>query len=965
SEGQQLKFSMISYTAQIYTVTTATVHDVVLVEDALTVNEVVVTALGIKRDAKAIGYAVSEIDGDALAESRQTNVTNALSGVVPGLQVVKGSGATGSSKITIRGQSSLSGTNQPLIVIDGIPMDNFTNGDNSYWGSSDMGNGLSDINADDIETMTVLKGGSAAALYGSRAGNGVILITTKSGKQSDGLGITVSSSIGFENPLITPKLQNSFSQGTRGIYNNLSVYSWGAATDGVNTGTNWNGKTETLKTYDNVGNFFNTGVINTQNITLQQQYNKTSVYASIGRMQNNDVVPETKLERTNIVLRATTNLGTSDKWKLDAKMNYVKSSAQNRPTQGINQSNTFYTMYTLPRSINILDFNPSIDSEGNQIWWSSGTSSQNNPYWSAQYGQTYDVRERYIGFMSLSYEFLPWLRGEIKGGMDNYTTTAWSEIHTGGLSNPAGSYSRGVEQFSETNYSFLLIAQKDHLFGKFGGSATFGGNLMSQLRQSQGAGVNELVVPNLFSLGNGVDNAWISESIANRKMNSLYGSAQLNYDSYLFLDVTLRNDWSSTMSKENRSYMYPSVSLSGIISDMVELPSWFTFAKVRASYAIVGNDLDPYQLYNTYSIGSNIFDNTTATPGDIYYSENLVSEKVKSWEAGIDVRFLNNRIRLDASWYKSNATNQLFPLAMDAASGYSYKMVNAGNIQNQGFEISLGADIITGREFNWNATLNVSRNVSKIIELIEGVTEYELGSIENMKVVAEVGGAYGAIYGTKIQTVTDKDSPYYGQWLLTDTGLPQATSDMEYLGEQSPKANISLGQNFSYKGFNLYALFDASIGGKIFSMTNAVLDAYGNSEASAPGGKREDFIVQGVISDGNGGYIKNTNYVTPQQYYSDALGVGNYGIMEAHTYDATSVRLRTISLGYSFPKRLLGDAVQRINVSFTASNPWLIYTGAPGIDPESVSGTGTNVQSFELGISPTYRSYTFNVAIGF
>lgn len=967
SPGDELEFSMMGYAVQLYTVGNATLYNVTLVEDAVQVDDVVVTALGIRREAKALGYSAQEVGGDALVEARQANVTNALSGMVPGLQVVKGAGATSAAKITLRGSSSLTGDNQPLIVIDGIPMDNTVDSSLGEYGSTDRGNGLSDINAEDIESMTVLKGGSAAALYGSRAGNGVILITTKSGEKKEGLGITVSAGVTIENALVYPEFQNTYSQGDNGLYDNLSSNSWGTYMDGSVTGTDWKGDNVTLRAYDNIDSFIQTGVTNTQNITLQQQYNKTSVYASVGRMDLDGMTPNNTQNRTNIVMRGTSNLGATDKWKLDVKMNYINTKTANRPATGIAPNSAFYALYKLPRSINLNDFNnPSVDESGNQLWWNTATTEE-NPWWTTQYNNRTEDRDRYIGHLSLSYQFTPWLSGEVKGGMDSYSTYRSNKLSTGGHTTPEGSYSESVNKFTEANYSFLFIAQKDNIWGNFGGSATFGGNMMDQENTSMSGSVSALVVPNVFSLGNGEDQASASYSTSLRKLNSLYGSVQMNWNGALFLDATLRNDWSSTMSKANRSYMYPSVSFAGLVSELVEMPSWFSFAKVRASYAEVGNDLDPYQLYNNYTISTSILDHTLASIPTTYYNEDLVSESIRSWEAGFDIRFLNNKLRLDASWYRSNAVNQLISLPMDGSSGYSYKMINAGNIQNEGFEVAFGADIMNTGGFTWDAMFNFSRNRSKIISLTEGVDQYLLGSTESINVVAQVGGGYGDIYGTAVKTVTDTSSPYYGQPILTEAGLPQKADDYEYLGNQQPDAQLSMTHTFAYKNISLGMQFDASIGGKFFSMTNAILNKLGNSAATTDAdGMRTEFVASGVVEDGNGGYTVNTTPTTYEAYYgSQGMGTGNYGIVSPYIYDATSVRLRNISLGYNFPKRLLGNSIQKLNVSASCYNAWLIYSAVPGIDPEGVSGTGTNVSSLELGLPPTSRTFTFNVTIGF
>ena len=570
-KGDIIQISFIGFATQDIPYTGQTALNVKLEEDAQKLDEVVVTALGMKRDKKALGYAMQELKGDELLSSREPNLANSLSGKVSGLQIVRSSnGVGGSSKIVLRGNNSLTGSNQPLIVVDGTPMDNFTGGVDDVWGNSgaDMGNGLSDINPEDIESMTVLKGASAAALYGSRAGNGVILITTKSGKKNEGLGITVNAGITTESIFLKPDMQNSFGQGSVGAYDNQSRLSWGPKAEGQ-TVTDWMGRQVPLRTYDNIDAFFNTGTSFNEGISFQQNIKGTSVFSSINRSDDAGITPESKLNKTNITLRATTFLDEAEKWKVDAKVNYINLNAHNRPIQGVNPSNAFNTIYNLPRSLNVADFKNSVDEDGNMIWWDASKNPQENPYWVTKYRQNNDTRNRLLGNIALKYAPTNWFNIELRGGTDYYTTTKNEKVYAGGNTTPSGLYSEGSETFYENNYSFLATANKDNLIDRLGGFVTFGGNLMIQRRTKMNASAGELLVPNLFSLNNGINKPTVTSELIRRKMNSLYGSLQLNWDGYLFLDITARNDWSSTMSKANRSYFYPSVSLSGVISDMV------------------------------------------------------------------------------------------------------------------------------------------------------------------------------------------------------------------------------------------------------------------------------------------------------------------------------------------------------------------------------------------------------------
>lgn len=974
--GDIIQISFIGYATQEIPYAGQASLSVHLEEDTQKLDEVVVTALGMKRDKKALGYAMQELKGDELLSSREPNLANSLSGKVSGLQIVRSSnGVGGSSKIVLRGNSSLTGSNQPLIVVDGTPMDNFTGGVDDVWGNSgaDMGNGLSDINPEDIESMTVLKGASAAALYGSRAGNGVILITTKSGRKNEGLGITVNAGITAESIFLKPDMQNSFGQGSVGVYDNQSRLSWGPKAEGQ-TVTDWLGRQVPLQTYDNIDAFFHTGTSFNEGVSFQQNINGTSVFASINRSDDAGITPESKLNKTNVTLRATTFLDKAEKWKVDAKVNYINMNAHNRPIQGVNPSNAFNTIYGLPRSLNVKEFKSSVDEEGNMIWWDASKNPQENPYWVTKYRQNNDTRNRLLGNVSLKYAPTNWFDIELRGGTDYYTTTKNEKVYAGGNTSPRGLYNEGSETFYENNYSFLATARKDNLLDRLGGFVTFGGNLMMQQRTKMNASAGELLVPDLFSLNNGINKPTVTSELIRRKMNSLYGSLQLNWDGYLFLDVTARNDWSSTMSKDNRSYFYPSVSLSGVISDMLpkiggNMPEWFTFAKVRASYAEVGNDLDPYQLYNNYTVGKDENGNTTAAPGQILFDSSVRSELIKSWEAGFDVRFLQNRLGLDFAWYKTNATRQLLNLPLDPFAGYSSRKVNAGNIQNEGLEISLNGAIFQSPDvqgFNWNATAQFSLNRNKIIDLYPGVTLYDIKTLDAIQIVATQGSYYGDIYGQTFLRVTDKDSPHYGKVIVGDDGLPLISAEKSKVGNQSPDWMLGLTNSFSYKGFNLSFLVDFRIGGDIYSATASNLFVRGNAAGTVVNGERQDFVVPNTVVRKDGGYVENNVPVTHQNYWERIGSTGNYGLPEVFTYDATNIRLRNITLGYTFNRAMLKKTpFLRLNLSATCNNVWMIHYNLPGIDPESVSATNTNATGFENGAAPTSRSFTFNVTVGF
>ncbi len=968
--------SYVGYMNTEIAVDSRTVYDISMRPDAEQLEEIVVTALGVKREKKSLGYAVQEVKGQTILEAREPNMVNALAGKIAGVQIVKGSnGPAGSSKIILRGYSSLSGDNQPLIVVDGVPLNNFTGADNNdYWNPSpDFGNGLGDINADDIESMSVLKGASAAALYGSRAGNGVILITTKKGKAKEGLGISYSLTTGVQSIFMKPDLQTSFGQGDQGVYNALESSSWGPKIEGQ-TIQDYKGDDITMQAYDNIDNFYKDGFSQNHNLSFQQQLGEgSSLYTSASYFKDESNIPGAVLERLNLLARSVSTFGASKNWTVDTKVQYISSVADNRPQNGNNVFNSYGTLITVPVSLDVRAFEAGADQYGNQLWYDTNTT-QVNPYWSYRNNKNQDARDRFLLNGSLKNEITDWLTAELKFGADLYTTNTESKLHAGSPASQTGRFGLGKSTFSEKNFSGLLKASKDNVFGKFGGTFTLGGNLMSQRSSSISGNSGELVVPNLFSLNNGVNPASVSQGFSQKKINSVYGLFQLNYDGYLFIDVTGRNDWSSSLSKENRSFFYPSVSTSFVFSDLMEiamgdLPSWFNFGKFRASYAEVGNDLAPYRLVNAYSIGNDAMGNTTATTGKTLFNPNVRNELIKSIEFGLEGRFFNNRLHVDATWYKSNSTNQLISIPLDPLSGFNNKIVNAGDIQNTGVEIGVNAVVIENSDngFSWEVNLNYTKNRNTIEELSDDVTQYTLGGFDNLAVMAEVGGNYGVIWGTKYQRVEDESSEHFGKIIVDGDGLPLGTSDKYILGSQVPDALIGVTNKFAYKNWSLNFLISGNMGGEIFSGTNHALQAAGLAAATVVDGQREDIVFDGVVADGSDNYVANTAAVSPQNLWTAiTTRTGNLGITEANVYDATNIRLRNVGVNYNLPNRWFSNSpIQSLKVGMSMNNVWMLKSHLNGVDPESVFATGTNAVGFENLSSPTSRTVFFNVAVKF
>jgi len=972
-----LVISSVNFKTKEVPVGTANHLDISLQGGAGSMQEVVVTALGIQKQKRSLGYSIQEVKGQTLVDARETNLVNDLSGKVAGLQVVRsGNGPAGSSQIVLRGNNSLTGLSQPLIVVDGVPMDNSTGRvgigayDGFYNSTLDMGNGLSDINPEDIASISVLKGPAAAALYGSLGGNGVILITTKTGKKQPGLGISVSSSVGFESIFTNPDMQNQYAQGSNGHYDSTSTASWGPKINGqvVN---DWSGKQVTLQPYDNVKNFFQNGIVSNQNISFQQQINSTSVYASYNRFDDKSMIPGEKLSRNNITARAVTKFGNNENWTLDTKFQFINATANNRSIEGQDFS-IFGTIYNLPRTLDIRNFKNPLDSSGNMFWWvTPPKGGAINPYWAAKYNLNSDTRNRYIMYASMKHNFASWLMGEINAGADMYNTNSETKLYAGSPGNQTGNYGLGTQTYQQTNYSGMLTAKKDDLFGKLGGSIMVGGNLLQWQNSALNASAGSLRVPNLFSVTNSSGNPSVSQAYSKKKINSLYGSVELNYNNYLFLSGTFRNDWSSALSPRNNSYFYPSVSLSYVFTDMFKtLPSWLSYGKLRASYAAAGSDLGPYELYNFYTISTDPNGHTIASRNGTLYNDSVKSQLIKSYEAGAELRFFHNRVGIDVSIYKSNAIHQLINLPMDPLSGYSSMKINAGNVQNKGIEITADARILDNpNSLNWTTTVNFSHNKNTVPSIYPGVDQYVLpaGSIDIFRILAVAGQPYGEIYGTKFLRVTDPKDANYGKLILTNNGLPKQTADISRLGNQQANALLGWSNSFSYKGFGLSILLDARFGGKIFSQTLDNMQRNGTAAITVNNGTRDSMVVQGVVQDPNTNqYSANTSKISTQQYWGAVAGVGNSGITEANLYDATNVRIRNIQLSYNFPKKMLGNSfLQKAMVSVSCTNVWLITSHMHGLDPESVYAAGTPSVGFENGAPPTSRIFYVNLSLGF
>lgn len=929
-------------------------------------GEVVVTALGIKRETKALGYSVQEVKGGSLTEARESNVLNSLSGKLAGVQISRsGNGEGGSSRIIIRGNNSIAGNNEPLVVVDGVPVNNFNSGTSGIdqWGGSDGGNGLSDINPDDIESISVLKGAAAAALYGARAGNGVLMITTKKGSKVKGLGITWNSNVMMENPLVKPKMQNLYGQGTNGTFDANSNYSWGAKMEGQML-KDWTGQERPYSAYDNdITDFLGTGVTTTNTLEANAVNEKISFRGTLSYQRMDGVIPTNYQDKYMMNLRTTVNL--SKKLSLDAKINYVKQRGWNRPQLTGSPENIMANYLMMPRNVHYSDMAGGVNEDGVVKRWTTDEANYVlNPYYTTGFNKNNNQRDRFIGFLALQYTPTSWLTIKLRHGEDMYWEKGDWRHASGtpyGKYNGKGDYGLNTSDFRERNTDALITATKDNWWDSgFSGSLSVGGNLMFQQNNSYAMSTGLLAIPDFFAISNG-ETPTPSHYISKKSVNSLYGFAQLSYKNWIFLDVTARNDWSSTLPYKNRSFFYPSVGLGWVVSDMlrsyeVNVPEWLSLAKLRASYAEVGNDTDPYRLLTTYGIYTVIDDIKGASTASTIPLADLKPELIKSTEAGFDIRFFNNRLGLDLTWYKKNATNQILALPISSTTGKSSRMINAGNIQNTGIEIVLNGTPVRTKDFEWNVSVNYSKNTNKIKELHPDSRRFILASTDFVNIVATEGSTYGDLYGRAYQ----RDEQ--GRKIIDENGLPLLESDMNtQIGNYMPKWTGSMINSFTYKNLSFSFMLDMRYGGDIFVNSLARGSQYGTTELSLQG--RDEWyagtggiVVDGVTADGK----QNTVAANPQAYWDRVSRAG-----EEFVYDGTNLRLRELTVGYMFPNKILAKTpFTNLKLSFVGRNLWLIKNNILGYDPESSYSTG-NGQGIEYASLPSMRSFGFNLNVSF
>jgi len=975
-ENAILQFSFVGFVTQEIPVNGRSVINVALVPSAESLDEVVVTALGISREKKSLGYALTELQSEEINTIKDHNIANSLVGKVAGVVVNQSGGVGSGSRITIRGNNTITGNNQALIVVDGIPIDvSGSESGGSVYSSTVTGGGITDINPEDIESVTVLKGPNAAALYGSRAASGVLLITTKKGTKGKGLGISLTSNITFENTMFLPDYQNDFGQGTNGttavpdgdptdgVYS-LSGSSWGPRLDGSQQ--LYFTSEDATRAYsaepDNVKDFFETGIKSINSIALDQGGDDYSMRFSYTNNSTTSIVPNSDLNSHNFNFRGLFDL--SDKLSFDGKATYFTQELNNRVSLG--SEGVLAYVYGMPRNIVVNDLEnnlqidnpslyvPGVDTDYDVITYRGVGNSTGNPYWMLNKDTDSQRRGRFLGFAKINYEFTDWLSAFVRVGSDITNVRNEKVEQVGHHFYRYGRLNFSTIKDTEFNADFLLTANRD-LSEKLNLVANIGGNLSKRTNESMSLSGSQFKIPTRAFYANTNIQTARHVPLQTKKVNSLYGSFNFAYDNFMYLDITARNDWSSTLSEDNRSYFYPSVNYAILVDRFIDPDkNTFDFLKLRASWAEVGNDTGVYQLNQTFSVPSEGYLGlTTLNAPSVKLNPDLKPESVASLEFGLEARMFSNRLYADFSIYNITTTDMIFDVPAPSGSVYSRLRENVGEIQNKGIEFLIGGVPVRNENFAWDVSLNFSKNDNELVELIEGLDNTVLNTTNsgNVSIRAEVGGGIGDIYGTVWKTDDN------GNILVSAEGRPLASGDKELLGNAQPDWIGGITNTLSYKNLSLRFLIDGRFGGEVYSATSAGLDGSGVSERSLQ--YRDDGIVIDAINEGTG--VANTESITAQEYWSSYSGIASH-----YVYDQTNIRLREFALSYVLPTNTVEKlGINSASIGLIGRNLFFLYRKADDIDPESTLGTGLSGQGISLNNMPTIRSIGLNVNLKF
>jgi TonB-linked SusC/RagA family outer membrane protein len=995
STGDVLSYSFVGYSTNEVTVGASNSISFSMVPDVTAIDEIVVTALGIKKDERSIGYSSQNLKSNDLNEIPVTNVTDALTGKISGVNVTRSSGDVGAStRIVIRGISTIYGNAQPLIVVDGVVMNNATYSETNS--GTDLPNGLGDINPEDIADLNVLKGGAATALYGMRGTNGVIVITTKTGTKKESLGITINSNVSFSNPYVFPDYQNSYGQGHDQSYFkfiNGFGYDGGYAGGDGGTDESWGPALDAgyefiqyqslIENPDNpqplpwvsnpdsvIDDFYNTGLTTTNSVSLNGASDKATYRISMGLTDAEGIIYNTDLTKYNFSGNVNFDLG--DRWNAGVTAMYIKSTSDNRNAVGYGDvDNQIGQLVWGARQVDwsaLRDWQslPMIETNNAGIYtplnWN--LNFNNNPFWALDNNLHPWERNRWVGSVNLGYEISDSFTVSGQTGIDYFDDSRQVQRRYGTVDYRQGYYSITNRNNYEVNtqailaYNTTLGSNED-----FGLSLSFGGNMMRTKYNAFQGIAEQLVLDGLFNLSNSASAPLITEYHSEQAINSLFGTGQLSYKNFVYLDFSGRNDWASVLPTDNNSFFYPAVSLSLIASDMFSIDKDIvSFLKLRGAWAVTGSagPLGPYNVSPSYSLSQYPLNGTdpTALLGTTLWNENIGPQEETEWEIGLDARLFQNRLRIDFSYYNKEAVDVILPVDVSAASGFLSVWDNAATITNKGFEFVVSGDIIRSTEeggFNLAATVNFAKNDNMVSDIAGDAVNLSSGSLWNVNTQARNGYPIGVIYGPAFAR-TDSGEIIY------DNGLPTIDSEYQVLGNSQPDWQGGFALNASYKGFSFSSLIDVKMGGEVYSQTNTWGMLSGVLEETLPG--RETGVVgNGVMSDGNGGYVPNNVVQTAQNFYSNAY---SQNVAESSVYDASFVKWRELAIGYAIPSKYFDNIpIQSIDFGLNVRNLAILYKDAPNIDPETAFGTGTGQQGLEYAQTPSARTVGFSVNVKF
>ncbi len=1031
--GDILSFTYVGLKPQEITVGASNTMNVTMKEDAAMLDEVVVTALGISRDKKSLGYSTQEVEGDELSTVKSGNFVNALSGRASGVQIKRNNNLGGSTNVVIRGNASLTGSNQALFVIDGVPINN-TNTNSEFQGQAsggyyDYGNTASDINPDDIESVNILKGAAASALYGSRAANGVIMITTKTGKKSNGLGITINSGVSFgsidKSTFI--KYQKDYGAGYGayydgpdgfwyyedingdGIDDKVAPYtedgSYGAPFDGSLV-YQWNSFDpdsplyKTATPWKNAANgpitFFETPITTTNSVSIENGLENGSYRLGYTRFEQSGLMPNSNITKHNFSISGNYKL--NEKLTATGYANYIKTDGLGRNSTGYNDNIISLFKQWWETNVDLKELRDIYFATGRNVTWNPQTTTPGAAplFWDNPYFQRYenfqdDSRSRFIGNMSLNYAVTDWLDITGRIATDTYSEIQEERRANGSVPTPFGvsrgnvdsGYLRRNISNTETNYDLMLNFNKD--FGeKFNLKGILGTNIRRNEYQMIFASTSGgLGVPKLYSLQNSSGPLPLPKETDEKVgVDGIYASASLGFDNTLFVDATIRRDHSSTLPKDNSTFYYPSVAASFVFSNLIDTDA-ISFGKLRASYAEVGNSAPFDFLYDTYNVNIPPVSASTSV-ADVKKNPNLKPENTESIEFGLEMRFLKSRLGLDLAVYKTNSVDQIYGVPVSTSTGYTSKILNAGEIENKGVEVTIFAAPVRNDNFTWDMNINWSQNKNKVIALASGIDNLQLGSFQGgITLNARVGEPYGVINGTDYtyidgQRVVDATS---GEFVKT------STSD-QVIGDINPEWSAGFSNKFTYKNITLSVLLDVQKGGSIFSLDNyygmatglyeetSFINDLGNPVRNILVFNQYDAKGVGIPSAGykpeSGGFINagvNPNgTANTTRIRADRFGAFGYrrGLPDrAFVYDAGFIKLREVAFAYSLPQKLIGQSLfKEVTFSVIGSNLWIIDKSLPHADPESGLGSG-NLQGYSVGSLPTTRDFAFNVKLKF